>query len=202
MDSSQYQSLAASVLQSTLRMSDLIGDNFLYGQIQPEFEAEIVPVCILIKSSEKTGVRHRTFLGSLAVQKMKKYFEDYGTPKTDEPIYPICDRSVDDYFAKHAKSLGYTWGGQNPRCIHGVRAAADTFLSDALCPESAIEYFSGHNSGDIKLSYRKRATDSWRKFYGKFEWALDYTLKPEDRPKTSLQEIKALLEAMEKETVD
>jgi hypothetical protein len=196
MESSFYQSLATSLLQCTLRLSDVIGENLPYKIIQKEFESGIVPVCILIKNSEKTLIRHRTFLGSLAVKKMKAYFEEEGTPKPDEPIYPISDRTVDEYFARTAKKMFPEWKGQNPYGPHSIRGAASTFLSDALCPESAIEYLGGHSlDKDVKLRYRRRSTERWRVFYKQFEWAVDYTVKPEDRPKTSISELKQMIDS-------
>jgi len=197
MRSSRYQALATSALQSTLRLSDLVGENFVYGKIQKEFEEGVSPVCIQVRSSEKTEVEHRTFLGKLAVSKLKVYFEEFGVPKLDEPIFPVSKRSVDAVFLSHALNLYPKWVGQNPYCIHSIRAAACTFLQDAHCPESVIEYFSGHGLGsDVKLRYRKRSTDRWRQFYKNFEWALDYTLKQEDMPKTSVSEFKRLVESL------
>lgn len=195
-----YQAVGTAILQSTLRLSDLLGENLPYSTIQKEFEAGICPVCILVKSSEKTNVRHRTFLGSLAVTKLKALFEERGTPAPDEPVFDIKERSVEDYFAAHAKKMFGAWtGSQNPYSPHSLRAAADTLLNDAGCPESAIEYFSGHDSGDIKLTYRKRSTDRWREFYKRFEWALDYSVKPEDRPKTTLADIRKAIESLDEE---
>jgi hypothetical protein len=203
MDSSFYQSLSTSLLQCTLRLSDVIGENLPYRVIQNEFESGIVPVCILIKNSEKTQVRHRTFLGSLAVKKLKAYFEEAGTPKPDEPIYPISDRTVDEYFVRVAKKMFPAWTGQNPYGPHSLRGAASTFLSDALCPESAIEYLGGHSlDKDVKLRYRRRSTERWRLFYNQFEWALDYTIKPDERPKISIAELKQVIDSFVSQDAD
>lgn len=201
MDSTRYQSISTTLLHSTLRLSDVVGKNLPYSVIQEEFELGIVPVCILIKNSEKTQVRHRTFLGSLAVKKMRAYFKDYGTPGSDDPIFDIAERRVEEYFARHATKLYGAWKGQNPWGPHSIRGAASTFLQDALCPESAIEYFQGHGlDSDVKQRYRRRSTDKWRGFWSKFEWSLDYTIKPEDRPKTTIAEFKAMIDNLAKES--
>lgn len=195
MDSSLFQSVAVTALQSLLRPSDFIGANLPYSIIKKEFEDGIIPVCIPIKNSEKTLVRHRTFLGALAVKKLKKYFSEFGTPKPDEPVYDFSERIVENYFSSHAAKLYPKWAGQNPYCPYSIRGSACTFLSDALCPESAIEYLSGHNlKGDVKLRYRRRSTDSWRVFYKQFEWAVDYTVKAEDRPKNSISDLKQIID--------
>jgi hypothetical protein len=200
MESAKYQSLSVTLLQSALRPSDVLGENLPYKLIQEEFEAGITPVCIPIKSSEKTEIRHRTFLGSLAVQKMKLYFKETGVPKPEDPIYPIDDRSVEAYFANCAKNQFPPWEGQNPYSPYSIRGSACTFLSDALCPESAIEYFSGHNLlGDVKLRYRRRSTDKWRTFYKNFEWALDYAIPIEARPRLSLTELRNIIASLTKD---
>jgi hypothetical protein len=195
MDAVHYQSLATTLLQCTLRLSDVLGEKLPYSSIQEEFEAGIVPVCILIRSSQKTEIRHRTFLGALAIKKLQVYFDEKGTPKPDEPIYDLATRSVEQYFARIAKKMFPAWSGQCPYGPHSIRGASSTFLSDALCPESAIEYLGGHSlDSDVKLRYRRRSTDNWRAFYKQFEWSLDYTLKPEDRPQTKIAELKRLIE--------
>jgi hypothetical protein len=200
MKSIKYQSLSTTLLQCTLRPCDVLGKNLPYGLIKDEFESGIVPVCIPIKSSEKTLIRHRTFLGSLAVQKLQLHFKEFGTPKIDEPIYPVSLRSTEEYFERHAKKQFPPWTGQNPYSPYSIRGAACTFLQDALCPETVIEYFSGHNlDGDVALRYRRRSTDKWREFYKRFEWGLDYTVKLEDRPKTSIAELKQFIESLSHE---
>jgi integrase len=197
MELPHYQSLAVSVLQSTLRISDLVGKKFPYSNIKSEFERGVIPLYIPIYNSQKTGVTHRTFLGKLAVEKLKAYFDKHGTPAPDEPVYKFSDRSAEEYFARHAQDMFGSWNeSQNPYGIHSIRGAACSFLQEALCPDTAIEYFSGHGlNSDIALRYRRRPVDRWRKFYGLFEWSLDYTLKPEDRPHISIAELKQVIES-------
>ncbi|MEM3736685.1 MAG: hypothetical protein QXJ75_01140 [Candidatus Bathyarchaeia archaeon] len=61
MDKPMYRSIAASLLQSGLSLSDLLA--LTYRDIKGEFEKGITPLCLDL-ARRKTGVQFITFLGS------------------------------------------------------------------------------------------------------------------------------------------
>ena len=71
MDKLLYRSIAASIVQSGLSVSDLL--SLTYGDIKEEFEKGIAPLCLSL-TRKKTGVSFITFLGSWAVKMLKILF--------------------------------------------------------------------------------------------------------------------------------
>ncbi|MEM2995751.1 MAG: hypothetical protein QXI91_07075 [Candidatus Bathyarchaeia archaeon] len=61
MDKPLYRSMAASIVQSSLSLSDLLA--LKYGHIEEEFEKSITPICLNL-TKKKTGVAFITFFGS------------------------------------------------------------------------------------------------------------------------------------------
>ncbi|MEM2352382.1 MAG: hypothetical protein QXT26_08260 [Thermoproteota archaeon] len=101
MDKPMYKSIAASIVQSGLSLSDLLA--IKYGEIREEFEKGITPICLnLIR--KKTGIAFLTFLGNWAVKLLKDYLS---ARKLDDeaPIYNVSSRAVHAYFRKLLKGL-------------------------------------------------------------------------------------------------
>jgi hypothetical protein len=68
MDKLLYRSIAASILQSGLSVSDLLA--LRYGDVKEEFEKGIAPLCLSL-TRKKTGISFITFLGSWSVKLLK-----------------------------------------------------------------------------------------------------------------------------------
>ena len=71
MDKLLYRSIAASIVQSGLSVSDL--PSLTYGDIKEEFEKGTTPICLSL-TRKKTGVSFITFLGSWSVKLLKDYW--------------------------------------------------------------------------------------------------------------------------------
>jgi integrase len=69
MDKPIYRSIAASIVQSGLSVSDILA--LRYGDVKEEFEKG-TPICLSL-TRKKTGVSFITFLGSWSVKMLKDY---------------------------------------------------------------------------------------------------------------------------------
>ena len=123
MDEPTYKSIAASIVQSGLSVSDLLA--LKYGDIKEEFEKGTTPVCLSL-TRKKTGV-------------------PFITEKLDDgmPIYNVSSRAVHAYFHKTAQKFAGYFKGRNPYSPHSLRAAFRTFLSDHKVDPLYLEYWMG-----------------------------------------------------------
>jgi len=161
MDKLIYRSMAASIVQSGLGVSDLLA--LRYGDIKEEFEKGIKPICLSL-TRKKTGVSFITFLGSWSVKLLKDYlahrkFED------DTPIYAVSSRAVHAYFRKTAQKFAGNFKGRNPYSPHSLRAAFRTFLSDHKVDPLYIEYWMGHALPEQQGAYINKSREGWRQTY-------------------------------------
>ncbi len=131
-----YQALFACFYQSNLSIIDVLG--FTYdGDHREEPEAGIVPLYLDFtqKGRHKTSVEHRTFLGPEAVALLQANFKNSGIPAPGQPIFPISERAVHDYFARRAKTVLGSWERGNPMSPHSVRKGFRTTLVNDDMPE-------------------------------------------------------------------
>jgi integrase len=161
MDKLLYRSIAASILQSGLSISDLLA--LRYGDVKEEFEKGITPICLSL-TRKKTGVNFITFLGSWSFKLLKDYlahrkFED------DTPIYAVSSRAVHAYFRKTAQKFAGNFKGRNPYSPHSLRAAFRTFLSDHKVDPLYIEFWMGHALPEQQGAYINKSIESWRQTY-------------------------------------
>ena len=187
-----YRALVAVIFQSGLGIEEAL--NLTYGDIQAEYEQDLRPICLELKR-RKTKVPFHTFIGSVAVNQLAKYFEAVGTPAPEQPIFHRAPNSrlpsnemktlskggIERYFWRRARRcIKKKWIGENPRRPHSLRAAFQRLLILAHCPEIFTEYFMGHEVARNKQAYiiKGMGKEEFRKQYQIFESAL--TFKTDD----------------------
>jgi len=161
MDKPIYKSMATSIVQSGLSISDLLA--LTYKDIKEEFEKGITPLCLHL-TRKKTGISFITFLGSWSVKLLREYLADRRLG--DETlIYEISSRAVHAYFRKIAQKFADNFKGRNPYSPHSLRAAFRTFLSDHKVDPLYIEYWMGHALPEQQGAYINKSIESWRQTY-------------------------------------
>lgn len=175
MDNPMYRCLGVWYVQSGLSNWDLL--HLTYGKVREQLDAGTVPVCLnLVRhKTRRFDVKFRTFIGDLGI----RYFKDYIGAKTladTNLLFPISDDAVEGYFKRiAAKFLSDGFTERNPCCPSSLRTAFRTFLADAECPDSYVEYFMGHNlTADLKKKYTNKSDESWRITYAKYEPVLTF----------------------------
>ncbi|MEM2972045.1 MAG: tyrosine-type recombinase/integrase [Candidatus Bathyarchaeia archaeon] len=161
MDKPLYRSVAASIVQSGLSLSDILA--LKYGDMKEEFEKGITPICISL-TRKKTGIAFITFMGSWSVKLLKNYLANL---KLDDeaPIYDVSARAVHTYFHKTAQKFASNFKGRNPYSPHSLRAAFRTFLSDHKVDPLYIEFWMGHAIPEQQKAYIIKSRESWRQTY-------------------------------------
>jgi len=187
MDKQIYRTIVIVIFQSGLSLEEILA--LTYGDIAEEFEAGVAPLTLHLKR-KKTGVPFYTFLGTVAIEQLKNYFAEVGTPRLDQPIFhadkspndpdglkSITKAGIERYFARRAKRfLKKEWVGSNPRRPHSIRAAFQKLLVLNDCPEVITEYFMGHEVGKLKQAYivKGMSKEQFREVYRKHESALTF----------------------------
>ena len=161
MDKPLYRSIAASILQSGLSLSDLFA--LKYGDIKEEFEKGTTPICLSL-TRKKTGIAFITFLGYWSVKLLKDYLADQKL-NDDTPIYNVSSRAAHAYFRKSAQKFAGKFKGRNPYSPHSLRAAFRTFLSDHKVDPLYIEFWMGHKLPEQQGAYINKSIESWRQTY-------------------------------------
>jgi len=156
-----YRSMAASIVQSGLSVSDLLA--LTYGDIREEFEKGITPICLSL-TRKKTGITFITFLGSWSVKLLKDYLA-HRKLEDETPLYDVSSRAVHAYFRKIAQIFSRDFKGRNPYSPHSLRAAFRTFLSDHKVDPLYIEYWMGHKTPEQQSAYINKSIESWRQTY-------------------------------------
>jgi integrase len=175
MDKLLYKSMAASMVQSGLSISDLLA--LTYRDVKEEFERSITPLCLsLIR--KKTGIAFTTFLGSWSVRLLREYLA-YRSLGDKTPIYEVSSRAVHAYFNKIAQKFAGGFKGRNPYSPHSLRAAFRTFLSDHKVDPLYIEFWMGHKTPEQQSAYINKSRESWRQTYK--EQAEPYLTPPQHK---------------------
>jgi len=161
MDRPLYRSMAASIVQSGLSLSDLLA--LTYDDIKGKFERGVTPICLnLIR--RKTGIAFITFLGSWSVKLLRECLADKKL-ENETPIYQVSSRAVRAYFHKTAQKFAGNFKGRNPNSPHSLRAAFRTFLSDHKVDPLYIEFWMGHALPEQQGAYINKSMESWRQTY-------------------------------------
>ena len=161
MDKPIYRSIAVSIVQSGLSVSDLLA--LRYGDVKEEFEKGTTPICLSL-TRKKTGVSFITFLGSWSVKSLRDYLVNCRL-EDGEPIYAVSSRVVHAYFHKTAQKFAGNFKGRNPYSPHSLRAAFRTFLSDHKVDPLYIEFWMGHALPEQQGAYINKSIESWRQTY-------------------------------------
>ena len=161
MDKPIYRSIAASILQSGLGVSDLLA--LTYGDIKEEFEKGVMPLCLSL-TRKKTGINFITFLGSWSIKLLKEYLANRKL-EDEASIYDVSSRAVHAYFRKIAQKFASYCKDRNPYSPHSLRAAFRTFLSDHKVDPLYIEFWMGHKLPEQQGAYINKSIESWRQTY-------------------------------------
>ena len=156
-----YRSIAASILQSGLSVSDLLA--LTYGDIKEEFQKSVTPLCLNL-ARKKTGINFITFLGSWSIKLLKEYLANRKL-EDEAPIYDVSSRAVHAYFRKIAQKFASYFKGRNPYSPHSLRAAFRTFLSDHKVDPLYIEFWIGHKLPEQQGAYINKSREGWRQTY-------------------------------------
>lgn len=161
MDKPIYKSMAASIVQSGLSVSDILA--LIYGDVKEELEKGITPICLNL-TRKKTGIVFITFLGSWAVKLLKEHLAHQKLGEAS-PLYNVSLRAVHSYFSETAQKFAGNFKGRNPYSPHSLRAAFRTFLSDHKVDPLYIEYWTGHAIPEQQGAYINKSRESWRQTY-------------------------------------
>jgi integrase len=161
MNNIQYKCIAATIVQSGLSISDLLG--LKYGDIREEFERGVVPLCLDL-SRKKTNVPFLTFVGSWALGLLKEHLADRDM-QDDTPMFTVTRRAVDSYFRRVGVKFGGGFSGRNPYSPHSLRAAFRTILSDHKVDPLYIEFWMGHKVPEQQIVYVSKSREGWRETY-------------------------------------
>jgi integrase len=156
-----YKTIAASIVQSGLSVSDLLA--LTYGNIKEEFEKSVTPLCLNL-ARKKTGINFITFLGGWSVKLLKDYLANRKL-ESETPVYDVSSRAVHAYFSKIAQKFDGNFKGRNPYSPHSFRAAFRTFLSDHKVDPLYIEFWMGHKLPEQQGAYINKSIESWRQTY-------------------------------------
>ena len=164
LDKPIYKSIATSMVQSGLSLSDLL--SLTYEDIKYELEADITPICIDL-SRKKTDVPFMTFLGEWAVHLLKRYINSkrHKRLRPSDRLYPVTARAIENQFAKAAKQFIGSYRGINPCRPHSLRAAFHTILRDHKVDPLYVEFWMGHKLPEHNAVYISKSKEGWRKTY-------------------------------------
>jgi len=169
----EYKSLAISIFQSGLSLSDLLA--LTYGDIQAEFESGTSPLCLNL-ARIKTDVPHITFIGEWSLSLLRQHLTGkHHTP--EDPIYNKTQRAIDYYFKRLGKKFVGEYKGNNPVRPHSLRAAFRTVLSDHRVDPVYIEFWMGHRVPEQQRVYVSKSREGWRQTYK--EQAEPWLTRPE-----------------------
>jgi len=157
-----YRSVAVTVFQSGLSLSDLLA--LTYGDIKTEYEAGIVPLCLDL-SRIKTDVPFMSFIGEWGVRSLKEHLNGAVLAPEDR-LYNISESAIERYFKRLAKKFGVgEYKGMNPMRPHSLRSAFKTLLSDNKVDSLYSEFWMGHRVAEQQRVYVSKSREGWRETY-------------------------------------
>jgi len=165
MENPEYESIAVTIFQSGLSISDVLALN--YEDIKYEFEHGITPLCFDL-ARIKTDVPFMSFIGNWGVSLLRQHLTGRKL-RLQSPLFTISARSVEKRFQKLAKKFIGEYTGQNPCRAHTLRAAFRTILGDAGADRDVVEFWMGHRLPEQQRVYHSRTRDGWRALYEKYE---------------------------------
>lgn len=169
-DSPMYRCFGVLVFQSFFDDSTTL--KLEYGDIQKEYEANIVPLC-LDTERFKTDIPFCSFIGKWGVSELRAYLKNRGSLKKDDKLFPISVQSVDDYFRRRAEVfLGckFEKGERSPCAPHSLRAGGSTLARDGTiggaeqvrAVDRYIDFFMGKTVEEQKRVYMSKSREGWR----------------------------------------
>jgi integrase/recombinase XerD len=177
-DTFREKAIILLLFQSGISISDL--RELDYGDISYELEKGQLPL-LLDLSRFKTGVSHKTFIGSDAVMYLKTYLKTRGDLKPSSPLFVverqrgkttrITDGAIQKKFKAIAEDLSFlkdNGDGYNPARPHSMRSAFRSRLTGKM-DGNLIEFFMGHTLPGSKMLYINLPEEELREMYTDFE---------------------------------
>lgn len=163
-------------LQSGLSVEDLLALD--YGDIQKDLEAKSLPILIDLTRG-KTAVPYKTFLGADAVHYLRIYLSTRRNLRHNSPLFTKAgseERLTYEAIYKRIDELSThmsfikTWDreGWNPTRIHSLRSAFRSRLTGKT-DRDLIEFFMGHNLGNVAKDYILMPEEELRQLYANVE---------------------------------
>jgi hypothetical protein len=164
MNSPIYRSLASAYTQTGCDISTL--RFFTYADIQEEYEAGVVPLCLDSKRW-KTDVPFKTFLGHWSLNYLRVYLESRTNLMPESKLFPLTKQAIDDYFLRHALRFAKvdSFKGRNPYSPHGLRGAFYTFCKDHKTDKDYVDFWMAKTVKPERLAYINKTTEGWRQTY-------------------------------------
>jgi integrase len=168
------KAIITCIFQSGLAVNEICDLN--YGDIQDEFEAGILPLCLKLVR-QKTNVEFKTFFGRDAVKYLRLYLETRGELKPEDPLFTkerarggeerITTVLIEQFFSEIANKVDFVKVRENhynPARPHSLRAAFNSRLVNKI-DKDLREFWMGHAIGGVARAYLTMPTDEMRKLY-------------------------------------
>ena len=168
------KAIITCIFQSGLAVNEICDLN--YGDIQDEFEAGILPLCLKLVR-QKTNVEFKTFFGRDAVKYLRLYLETRGELKPEDPLFTkerarggeerITTVLIEQFFSEIADKVDFVTVRENhynPARPHSLRAAFNSRLVNKI-DKDLREFWMGHAIGGVAKAYLTMPTDEMRKLY-------------------------------------
>jgi integrase len=169
-ESPMYRSMGVLIFQSFMDSSTAL--SLQYGDIQKEYEAGIVPLC-LDTERVKSDIPFMTFIGKWGVKELHKWLDSRDDLSPETPLFPTSKVPVCDYFRKKAEfflSAKFTKGERSPCGTHSLRAGGSTLARDSITGNSErvravdryLDFFMGKTVEEQKRVYSSKSKEGWR----------------------------------------
>lgn len=168
------KAIITCIFQSGLAVNEICDLN--YGDIQNEFEAGILPICLKLVR-QKTDVEFKTFFGRDAVKYLRLYLETRGELKPEDPLFTkqrarggeerITTVLIEQFFSEIAQKVDFVTVKENhynPARPHSLRAAFNSRLINKI-DKDLREFWMGHQVGGVARAYLTMPTEEMRKLY-------------------------------------
>ena len=162
------------MFQSGLAVKEIC--NLDYGDIQNEFENNVLPICLKLVR-EKTSVEFKTFFGRDATKYLRLYLATRKNLKPESPLFAkkrerggearISTGAIQQSFSEIAKNLSFIKqkkGSYSPARPHSLRSAFNSQLVNKI-DGTLREFWMGHELGGVARAYLNMPTDELRKLY-------------------------------------
>lgn len=168
------KAIITCIFQSGLAVNEICDLN--YGDIQDEFEAGILPLCLKLVR-QKTNVEFKTFFGRDAVKYLRLYLETRGELKPEDPLFTkqrtrggeerITTVLIEQFFSEIADKVDFVKVRENrynPARPHSLRATFNSRLINKI-DKDLREFWMGHAIGGVAKAYLTMPTEDLRKLY-------------------------------------
>ena len=171
-DSQMYRSMGVLIFQSFIDCSTTLA--LTYGDIQKEYEANRVPLCIDTERV-KSDIPFMSFIGKWGIKELNKWLDPQLKDglTSDTKLFPTSKVQTCAYFRKKAELfLGEKFEkGERTTCgTHSLRASGSTLARDSTTGDSEhnravdryLDFFMGKTVEEQKRVYSSKSKEGWR----------------------------------------